>query len=63
MRATPSITPVGTWTVNNCSQPLVTIEQPNSTQTFHLYATVTVTGDAYFVTTATSMYITASAEL
>ena len=63
MRASPTITKVGTWTVANCGQPVVGSSSGDASQSFYIVATWTATADGYYTTTTTSHYLTASAEL
>jgi hypothetical protein len=48
MRAAPTATVLGTWTVSNCSQPATT---GVSAKAVSLYTTVTVLGPYLFQTT------------
>jgi hypothetical protein len=59
-RAFPTANIIGTWTYNNCSQPIIGTYNTNY---LGLYTTVTTTGGAYFYDTNTSCYVTVSAEL
>jgi hypothetical protein len=63
MRASPTITKVGTWTTANCAQPTVGSSSGDASQSFYIAATWTATGDGYYTTTSTSQYLTALAEL
>ena len=63
MRATPTLTRVGTWVVLNCPQPSVGVPGTNGTQSFYLGINATVIGDCYSYTQDGTTYITASAEL
>ena len=61
MRTTPTMAVVGTWTVSNCSQPGLT---GVSSDGFNIYATTTATGwMGFYNSTASTMYLTADAEL
>ena len=63
MRASPTLTRVGTWTVGGCNQPIVEAASGDGTRSFNLAAQWTANTDGFFVTTDSSMFITASAEL
>jgi len=62
MRAAPTATKVGTWTVSGCAQPTV---PSTSTQQMSVFAERNAggTGDTYFWASGTSQGITLSAEL
>lgn len=61
MRATPVVTKVGTWSVVNCAQPIISYP---SKQRFNIYAISVAAGLVQFTNaTAASQYITADAEL
>ena len=62
MRANPTLTKVGTWTVSNASQPSVG-SQTNSIQSFYLQMVASAGGDAYTLTQNSTTYVTSSAEL
>ena len=63
MRASPTLTRVGTWAVANCNQPVVEAGSGDGTRSFSLAALWTANSDGFYVTTDSSMFITASAEL
>ena len=46
-RTLPTMTKVGTWTVNNCSQPIIGSFDTNY---FGLYASINTTGGSFFTT-------------
>jgi len=60
-RVTPTIAKVGTWNVNNCSQPSVSTSNPNCM--IISTSSTTASGQVYTYTSGTSTYLTASAEL
>ena len=60
-RAIPTVTKVGTWSVVNCSQPIVAASNLN-TMTIVTSSTAG-SGQVYTLTNGTSTYLTASAEL
>jgi hypothetical protein len=60
MRASPTVTKVGTWTVSNMAQPTVGASSLNS---FVMFANITSTGNGYTQTTGSSTYITLASEL
>ena len=59
-RAAPTMAVVGTWNVANCTQPTIA---GSSTTSYSIGAGGTASAEALFVTTGTSTYVTASAEL
>lgn len=59
-RTTPTITKVGTWTVNNCGQPVVTNPSSNG---YWIYIAVTGDGRYYFFPADATCVVTADAEL
>lgn len=61
MRAVPTLTKVGTWTVQNTGQP--TVSSANGSGSFYISFSATVGADTYVLTPSTSTYITAAAEL
>lgn len=60
MRATPTLTKIGTFSVVNSSQPTLDFASPNG---FEMYSTNTATGGGVFYPPDYSVYVTASAEL
>jgi len=60
MRAAPTATKTGTWSVSNCGQPSVGTTGDNSV---NIYATVTAAGNFYFSTLDATTYIDLTAEL
>lgn len=60
MRAAPTATVVGSFTTNNCSQPVLNAATKN---TITLVGNAAANGDAFFFSTSTSVGFTLSAEL
>jgi hypothetical protein len=61
MRTVPTLTKVGTWTVQNTGQP--GISSANGSSSCYISFSATATADTYVLTPSTSTYVTAAAEL
>lgn len=61
MRTVPTLTKVGTWTVQNTGQP--SVSSANGSSSCYISFSATASADTYVLTPSTSTYITAAAEL
>jgi len=63
MRTAPTFTKLGTWSVVNCNQPVVTTADSNTVNSFNCYALWTANARGYYAGDSSTRYVTCSAEL